>query len=286
MTTDPSPAGGRWFRVNTTWSQSEWLAVLVPAARLAWIEVLSHVKAHGFDGRVRAVAPAVFGRMVGIDAADVRTLLDAAQADGALEVDDGHWIITGWPEHQGDPTGKDRVRRFRDRMKRNDTDVTRYDRYVTHTETETETETEVTDTVSKETGPAEAAPIVDNSPREWLGTFMPMLRENGFDADSTDGSILKHWHKRGYTADEVEAAIRGTAMIRAAGGLKAFEGAKLSLRLLYARPKPGAPPERRPLWNEATEKYHSSMERTKRSDPMAGAHIANILGRIQRQGAA
>jgi hypothetical protein len=139
---------------------------------------------------------------------------------------------------------------------------------------------------AKASEPAVAVPVVDNSPKEWLGTFMPMLRENGFDADSTDGSILKHWHKRGYTADEVEAAIRGTAMIRAAGGLKAFEGAKLSLRLLYARPKPDAPPERRPLWNEATEKYHSSMERTKRSDPMAGAHIANILGRIQRQGAA
>jgi hypothetical protein len=139
MTTDPSPAGGRWFRVNTTWSQSEWLAVLAPAARLAWIEVLSHVKAHGFDGRVRAVAPAVFGRMVGIDAADVRALLDAAQADGALEVDDGHWVITGWLEHQGDPTAKYRMQRYRDR---NVTPVTRNDRNVTPTETETETETE------------------------------------------------------------------------------------------------------------------------------------------------
>jgi hypothetical protein len=114
---DVPPAGGRWFRLNTTWSQSEWLAVLPPAARLAWIELLGHVKAHGFDGRVRAVSPVVFGRMVGLKASDIKTLLAAATADGALTCDDGHWIITGWREHQGDPTGKDRVQRFRDRAK-------------------------------------------------------------------------------------------------------------------------------------------------------------------------
>jgi hypothetical protein len=140
MTTDPMPAGGRWFRVNTTWSQSEWLAVLAPAARLAWIEVLSHVKAHGFDGRVRAVAPVVFSRMVGIDTTDVLALLAAAQADGALMVDDGHWVITGWIEHQGDPTAKYRMKRYRE--SRSVTDVTRNQRNVTPTETETSTKTE------------------------------------------------------------------------------------------------------------------------------------------------
>ena len=131
-------AAGRWFRVNTTWSQSEWLAVLPPASRLAWIELLSHVKAHGYDGRVRAVAAAVFGRMVGIDAADVQALLDAAQADGALLLEGGEWVITGWMEHQGDPTAKTRMRRYRE--KQDVTDVTRNNRSVTPTETETKTE--------------------------------------------------------------------------------------------------------------------------------------------------
>jgi DNA segregation ATPase FtsK/SpoIIIE-like protein len=174
MTTDPSPAGGRWFRVNTTWSQSEWLAVLEPAARLAWIEVLSHVKAHGFDGRVRAVTPVVFGRMVGIEAADVRTLLGAAQADGAMVMDDGHWVITGWMEHQGDPTAKYRMQRYRDR---NVTPVTRNDRNVTPTETETETETETTDK-QRESRRARRVP--------------------------------EKWHRNGVTAKaEAEAAARG-----------------------------------------------------------------------------
>lgn len=94
---------GRWFRVNTTWSQSEWLAVLPPAQRLAWIELLGHVKAHGFDGRVRSVSPAVFGRMVGIDAADIEGLIEAAATDGALEITEGAWVITGWRKKQGPP---------------------------------------------------------------------------------------------------------------------------------------------------------------------------------------
>lgn len=141
-------ASGRWFRVNTTWSQSEWLAALEPASRLAWIEMLGYVKAHGFDGKVRSVAPLVFGRMFGIPLAAVKALLSAAVADGALAVDDGHWVITGWSAHQGDPTGAQRVRRYRERREKEEgvTPVTRYDRVVTATETETETETTDTDT--------------------------------------------------------------------------------------------------------------------------------------------
>jgi hypothetical protein len=104
---------GRWFRLNTTWSQSEWLAALSPAARLTWVELLGYVKAHGYDGRVRSASPLVFGRMVGIPAESVTELLDAAQADGALLIEDGHWIITGWKDHQGDHTAGERMQRYR-----------------------------------------------------------------------------------------------------------------------------------------------------------------------------
>jgi hypothetical protein len=74
--------------------------------------------------------------MVGISTGDVSALLKAAIADGALEEVDGHWIITGWKGHQGDPTAASRMRRLR-----GVTDVTRNDRNVTPTETETETST-------------------------------------------------------------------------------------------------------------------------------------------------
>lgn len=137
-----TPASGRWFRVNTTWSQSDWLAALSPAGRLAWIELLSYTKAHGFDGKVKQVTRFVFGRTHGIPAEDVSAMLEAAEQDEAIRIEGDYWIITGWPEHQGDPTGAERLRRHRQRKEGNGdaTPVTRYDRFVTPTKTGTSTE--------------------------------------------------------------------------------------------------------------------------------------------------
>jgi hypothetical protein len=121
--------GGRWFKLNTTWSSSPWLAELPPAARLAWVELIGYVKAHGFDGKARALAPSIFGRQTGIPTPDVVAMLDAATADGALELEDGCWRMTGWLEHQGDRTAADRMRRYRNTDVV--TPVTRNDRSVT-----------------------------------------------------------------------------------------------------------------------------------------------------------
>lgn len=138
---DAGPPTGRWFRLNTTWSQSEWVAELEPAARLAWIELLGYVKAHGFDGRCRTVSAVVFGRMFGIPTKDAKAMLEAAHADGALETDGDDWVITGWKKHQGDPTAAKRMRRYREKQGDGTvTDVTRNDRNVTPTETKTKTD--------------------------------------------------------------------------------------------------------------------------------------------------
>lgn len=94
-------AGGRWFRVDTTWSQSEWLAVLSPASRLAWIELLGYVKAHGYDGKVRATPSAVLGRMFAVAEGDVSAMLVAAMTYGAIDCEGEDWKISGWAESQG-----------------------------------------------------------------------------------------------------------------------------------------------------------------------------------------
>jgi len=137
-------ASGRWFRLNTTWSQSEWLAELTPAARLAWVELLGYVKAHGYAGRARTVSPAVLGRMIAIEPDDIRAMLAAAAADDALQVDDGEWVVTGWRDHQGDATAAERVRKYREKTPPDGvTDVTRNARNVTDvTPTETERKTD------------------------------------------------------------------------------------------------------------------------------------------------
>jgi hypothetical protein len=131
-------SAGRWFRVNTTWSQSDWIATLSPGARLAWIELLSHIKAHGYDGRLRGVTRYTVSRLYNIPIEDVSALFDAAVGHGAMAIVDGEVVIAKWGEYQGDPTGAQRVRKHREKEK-DVTPVTRNDRVVTATETETST---------------------------------------------------------------------------------------------------------------------------------------------------
>lgn len=140
----------RWVRVDTTWSQSEWLAELHPECRLVWIELLCHAKAHGTDGRVKASYVAL-ERVTGVTRYRVQELVTAATEHGSLVEDGGDWVIAEWKTYQGDPTGKERVRRHRQRAqqdskvtaKRDVTGVTRYNRVVTPTETETETKRDI-----------------------------------------------------------------------------------------------------------------------------------------------
>lgn len=108
----------RWIRLDVGWSRSDWLADLSPAARLAWIELLTYTKAEGVGGEVKAVSPGVFGRMCGIPAEDVAAMLDAAQKDGALVVEGRTWRIANWDAYQeSDRTAAERKRRQRDRLR-------------------------------------------------------------------------------------------------------------------------------------------------------------------------
>lgn len=144
-------SSSRWIRLDTTWSQSEWLAELDAETRLAWIELLCHVKAHGYAGSAKRLAHVVAARNWGVSADAVRRIEAAAIEDGALVVDEGDWIITGWENHQSDPTAAERMRRYRERQqalseKAPESDVTRNGRNVTEvtpTKTETYTETDM-----------------------------------------------------------------------------------------------------------------------------------------------
>jgi hypothetical protein len=139
----------RWIRLDTTWSQSAWVAELPPTLRLIWIEVLCYVKAHGTDGRAKRIAPHIFASryVTGITRDDVTQFEQAASDAGALVAEGDEWVVTAWMKYQGDPSNKDRQARYRkDKSRlspsrlRDVTPVT--PRYVTPTETVTETETE------------------------------------------------------------------------------------------------------------------------------------------------
>lgn len=107
-------ADRRWLRLDAGWQDSEWVADLSCGGRLAWVSLLGHVKVAGVRGQVRALAPSVAGRRWDIPAEDVAAMLAAAQADGALVIEDGDWIVTGWARYQEpDPSNAERKRRWR-----------------------------------------------------------------------------------------------------------------------------------------------------------------------------
>lgn len=144
------PAARRWIRLDVGWEESEWIAGLPLGARLAWVLLIGHVKTRGIGGRAKAPSTSIIARKWDIPAADVEAMIRAAVDDGALEIQDGEWVLTAWARYQEpDLTAAERKRR--ERASRNSatngtghavTTVTPRDSGVTRHATETETETE------------------------------------------------------------------------------------------------------------------------------------------------
>lgn len=132
----------RWIRLDLSWSHSQWLSVMSAESRLAWVELLCYVKGFGTAGRARAMTPDRFARMIYVGEESVRQMLNAAHMHGALAIIENDWVIAKWAQYQGDETGAERQRRFKENRKSRDGNggnalVT----VVTATETVTETET-------------------------------------------------------------------------------------------------------------------------------------------------
>jgi hypothetical protein len=107
----------RWFRLNTTWSESDWLESLAWADRAVWVEILGYVKAQGIKGRCKAISAARFAGFRMIPVEHVETMIEAATQAGALIIEDGEWIIAKWSDYQEADNSTDRVNRFRSKQK-------------------------------------------------------------------------------------------------------------------------------------------------------------------------
>lgn len=104
----------RWFRLNATWAESEWLEALEWADRAVWVEMLAYVKTNGSKGRCKAISANRFAGFRMIPVKHVETLLEAATQSGALIIENGEWIIAKWSDYQnGDGSSADRMRRKR-----------------------------------------------------------------------------------------------------------------------------------------------------------------------------
>jgi len=106
----------RWIRLNIDFDNSSWLFPLSAAAQMAWIKLLCHVKRDGIKGRCKALSPEVAAARFGVPVPDLEQMIEAAEQDKALAIEDGYWILTGWTEYQEhDARGAERVRRHRAR---------------------------------------------------------------------------------------------------------------------------------------------------------------------------
>jgi hypothetical protein len=133
-----SVAESRWLRLNTDWHLSEWLVVLSAESRLAWVQLLCHMKTNGFAGTCKSLNTMIAERLWFVNEPSIRQMLQAAQNAGALVIEDDTWTIPAWKKYQGDETHAERQKRYRDK-KRDGSDASRTE--VTPTETETETVT-------------------------------------------------------------------------------------------------------------------------------------------------
>jgi hypothetical protein len=130
----------RWLRINVSWSDSEWLFDQPPGIRLAWIEMLCYTKQNGMSGRVKSMSPTVASSKWRISKDDIVTLQTVAQRDGALQIEDGDWIIANWCKYQAESL--DRVKRFREKERTKEKDSPSQSiENNNNTERDTETET-------------------------------------------------------------------------------------------------------------------------------------------------
>lgn len=132
----------RWLRLNTDWHLSDWLVVLSAESRLAWVQLLCHIKTNGFGGECKSVAPMIAERLWFVNEPSIRQMLQAAENAGALVVEDGVWKIAKWKQYQGDDTAAERQAKFKENKKVTEGNALATEKTkVTPTETETETET-------------------------------------------------------------------------------------------------------------------------------------------------
>lgn len=172
-----------WIRLDVDWSAREWTYDLRPPARLAWIELLCYIKANGVRGSIRAMSARIAAGKLNLEPEDITEMLEAAEAAGALIVEDGRWEIPSWGKYQQDTTAGERQQRARDKKKGQSADEDECDatddhaRHVCHRDvtqvthvTLTGTGTGTSNTLSLSARETRTAEVVTKPPADWAET--------------------------------------------------------------------------------------------------------------------
>ncbi len=110
-----------WIRLDVLWDKSEWLNALDGTAAGCWPRLLCWVKTNGRVGRCKRPALTVLAREWRVPVESVEAFEAAAIKDGALQVDDGDWVVSGWDDFQDGAAiqARERMRRMRERRREN-----------------------------------------------------------------------------------------------------------------------------------------------------------------------
>jgi len=172
------PGTRRWIRLDATWEDSEWLDALDGTAAGCWPRLLCWVKRDGIKGRCKRPTHAVLARRWRVPQEAVAALEAAAIEDGALKIEGGDWVVTGWTEYQDvDPTTNERSKRYRESKSRLSPSRVNHGSHGANgvtlsCATETETVKETPSKRGERNGAAGAAPARSSRrcPAEWQPT--------------------------------------------------------------------------------------------------------------------
>ncbi len=105
----------RYMKLNLGWADSDWVSEMSDGGKLAWVFLIGYCKSLGIGGRVKAISVTSFARRHFISESSAKEGLTKALEHGAITAEDDLWVFPTWRKHQGDETGTERQRRYRNR---------------------------------------------------------------------------------------------------------------------------------------------------------------------------
>jgi len=114
----------KYAKLNCDIMESRWYRNSSVPVRHCWTCLILHVKAFGLGGYFRPLDTERFAETWHVEEADVLAMIERAVEGNALRCDSDaeEWSLTGWQKHQGDSTGAERQRRYREKTKIEPTD--------------------------------------------------------------------------------------------------------------------------------------------------------------------
>lgn len=110
----------RFVKAYIGWWEEDWINVLSAESQLAWIKFMERGKSHGIGGAVPKFSFQTVARQWLQGEESIRQMIRAAEMSGEVVDRGDHWLIVNWRRDQGDETGAERQRRFKERQKGND----------------------------------------------------------------------------------------------------------------------------------------------------------------------